>query len=82
MFNFRNFVTGAAVAVASLPSLVLADDTTTPGAPTVSNIVDTSGIQATLVSALSEWIIIGLGVGITLVAVFMGWKWLRRFMGR
>ena len=81
--RFRNFVTASAVAVvASLPVLAFAQGENTLPTPTVTPMVDTAGIQSTLISALSEWILIGLGVGITLVGVFMGWRWLRRFMGR
>ena len=81
--KFRNIVYGASVALAcGLPAVCFAEGEVTGGTPTTTPIVDTSTIQSTIISALGAWILIGLGVGISVLAVFLGWKWLRKFMGR
>lgn len=81
--KFRNFVYGASVALAcGLPALAFAQESNNGGTPTTTPIVDTSTVQQTIISALGSWILIGIGIGISCLAVFLGWKWLKRFIGR
>lgn len=83
--KIKNYIFSACCAlfcaVAALP--VLAQEATvTPGTPTVPTIVSTEGLQVSLVNSLQGWVLIGLGVGIALVVVLLGWRWIRKFMGR
>ena len=81
--KFRNKLFGWSVALAcAVPAVCFAEGEVTGGTPTTTPIVDTSTIQSTIITALGAWILIGLGVGISVLAVFLGWKWLRKFMGR
>lgn len=84
--KIKNFVFSSAVALfcvaSALPVLAQDPPAVTPQAPTVPEIVSTSGLQVSLVNSLQGWILIGLGVGIACVVVLLGWKWIRRFMGR
>lgn len=86
MKKFTTYFMAAVAALfcgsAALPVLAQEGSTITPQAPTVTPIVDTAGLQTTLVTNLQSWVIIGLSVGIILLVVFLGWKWIRRFMGR
>lgn len=86
MKKLTSYIMAAAAALfcgtAALPSFAQEQSAITPQAPTVTPIVDTTGLQTTLVSNLQTWVIIGLSVGIILLVVFMGWRWIRRFMGR
>ena len=80
--KFRNFVYGASVALAcGLPALAFGQENN-GGTVTTTPIVDTSTIQQTIITALGTWILIGIGIGISCLAVFLGWKWLKRFIGR
>lgn len=83
MKKLSNWFLGACAAlfcaVSALPAL--AEDPPA-NAPTVDTLVDTSTLQSTLITSLQSWVLIGIGIGISVLVVFLGWKWIRRFMGR
>lgn len=75
----------AFAASTSLPLLLAGvsfgeDATITPAAPTVTTLVDTAGLGNSLLSGMQSWLMIGLGVGISLFIIMVGWRWLRRFV--
>jgi hypothetical protein len=86
MTKFKNWFTGACVALfcvaSSLPLLAEDPAAITPGTPTVDNLVSPTSIQTTLLTSLQSWILVGVGIGISVLVAFLGWKWIRRFMGR
>ena len=46
----------------------------------VDNLVDTYGLQMSLLIGLSKWLGIGMTIGISVYVVFAGWRFLRRFV--
>lgn len=82
-----NLIKKLSLALASSLPLLLAgvsfaeDGTTiTPASPTVTTLVDTTGLGNSLLSGMQSWLMIGLGVGISLFIIMVGWRWLRRFV--
>lgn len=79
----KSYLYGCTTAAAlAFPSFVLAetgDDTTTPTI-TVSTLVQPEGIESGLVSNLADWAVIGLAIGVAVVVLSVGWKFLKRFM--
>lgn len=69
-------------AMSALPVFAQESSAITPGTPTVDNLVSPSSIQTTLLTSLQSWILVGVGIGISVLVAFLGWKWIRRFMGR
>ena len=87
MKRFSNWFFGACVAlfcVASsvVPALAEEPAAITPGTPTVDDLVSPASIQNTLLTSLQSWILVGVGIGISVLVAFLGWKWIRRFIGR
>ncbi len=80
-------VAAATVAVTYCPLLFAQDSTggsttVTPAEPTITSLVDTTGLQTSILSEVVSWIGIGLAVGISVYLVFVGWRLMRRFLGR
>lgn len=48
-------------------------------APTVTEIVDPDDIQLSLTTALGQWVTVGIGIGISVFVVYLGWRLLKRF---
>lgn len=46
---------------------------------TVPEVVQVSNIQAELVDAIRPWVAAGLGVGIAVFCLYLGWRLIRRF---
>ena len=46
----------------------------------VDNLVDTYGLQMSLLIGLSKWLGIGMTIGVSVYVVFAGWRFLRRFV--
>lgn len=82
MKKLSNWWLGACTAlfcgISALPALAQESGPTL----TIPELVPTTNLQQTLVTELQKWILIGLGIGIGVVLVYMGWRWIRRFMGR
>lgn len=70
----------AALAVSLFPISVFAQESGSVSAPTTTPIVDTAGIQSTIINAVAPWLILGLGVGISVVVVWIGWTWIKKFI--
>lgn len=68
--------TGAAALAA--PVLAFAEDAV-PQAPTVTTLVDPNQVQAQLTANLSKWVVVGIGIGISVFIVYLGWRLLKRF---
>lgn len=56
----------------------LAQEGSTGATPTVSTMIDPSTLQSTIVSTLGGWVVIALGIALTVFVVFLGWKALRK----
>lgn len=52
----------------------------TPQTITPTELVNASGFQTSLLTTLQPWIVAGLGIGVTVFALWMGWKYIKRFM--
>lgn len=81
---FKKFCSFGAAAVASLGSAVvaLAQEGGAGGGAGVVNpptIVTTNDIQGTIVTAIQPWITAGLGIGIAVFCIYLGWRLIRRF---
>lgn len=68
----------ATLAAFAAPSLALAQETT-GGTVTVTPIVDPTTVQSSLITSLTPWLTVGLGIGISVFIVYLGWRLLKRF---
>lgn len=70
-----------AIALASLsPALAFAQETGgNGGTVTVTPIVDPTTVQSTLITSVTPWVTVGLGIGISVFVVYLGWRLLKRF---
>lgn len=80
--KIKNLLALAALAVCSFPALALAQDTSAGETITFTPLVDASNMQSSITGALGPWVIAGIGVALAVVVVFLGWKWIRKFIGR
>ena len=78
----KNLLMVAALAVFSFPALALAEDSAAGEQITFTPLVDASNMQSSITGALGPWVLAGIGVALAVVVVFLGWKWIRRFIGR
>lgn len=62
--------------LALLPSIALAEDANGT-AVTVDQIIDTSNLRTTIITNITPWVAMGLGVAITLFLVMLGWRKLK-----
>lgn len=46
---------------------------------TVTPIVDPTTVQSSLITSLTPWVTVGLGIGISVFIVYLGWRLLKRF---
>lgn len=67
----------SALAIAAPVSAIAQDNTGT--AVTPPNIVNVSDIQGTIVTAIQPWVAAGLGIGIAVFCIYLGWRLIRRF---
>lgn len=67
----------AGLVPAALSSAVYAQESSSGAAVTVDSIVDTSQLRSTIITNITPWIAIGLGVAVSLYLVFLGWKKLK-----
>lgn len=80
--NLKSKLTGALCAIPAVltSAAVMAQDTAvTPASPVVDNLVDTSALRTTILNNIVSWLGIGLGVGLSLLIVYIGWRIFRRF---
>lgn len=42
-------------------------------------LVDPSDVQSALTAELGDWILVGIGIGISVFIVYLGWRLLKRF---
>ena len=67
-----------ALAVLASPVAVFAEDPAAP-AVTVPDLVTVTDIQSDLVTAIQPWISAGLGVGIAVFCLYLGWRLIKKF---
>lgn len=77
---FKKFLFPVVLAASALLPLSSFGQESGGSGPTTSTIVDTSTIQSTIISAVGPWLLIGLGVGISVVVVWVGWSWIKKFI--
>ena len=80
--NLKSKLTGAlcAIPVALTSAAVMAQEAAvTPTSPVVDNLVDTTALRTTILNNIVAWLGIGLGVGLSLLIVYIGWRIFRRF---
>lgn len=68
----------ASVAAFAAPAVALAEDSA-GGTVTVTPIVDPTTVQSSLITSLTPWLTVGLGIGISVFIVYLGWRLLKRF---
>ena len=51
----------------------------TPADPTLVSLVNAANVQQSILTQLVPWLEIGLGVGLSLLVVYIGWRLFRRF---
>ncbi len=80
MNKIKNFAFAlAAISAGVAPSLVLGQEN--EGATiTIPTLVNTAGLQASMVDTFKNWIVIGLAIGLGVFAVYFGWRLIRRFV--
>lgn len=49
------------------------------GAVNPPSIVTVTDIQGTIVSAIQPWVTAGLGIGIAVFCIYLGWRLIKRF---
>ena len=77
---FKKLCSFGAAAVASLGSAVVAfAQEGNAGVVNPPTIVTTNDIQGTIVTAIQPWITAGLGIGIAVFCIYLGWRLIRRF---
>lgn len=72
-------MSAAAIASGVSPS-VFAQESDTGATVTIPTLVNTSGLQTSLVDSLKSWLVIGLAIGLAVFAVYFGWRLIRRFV--
>lgn len=81
--NLKSKLTGALCAIPAVltSAAVMAQEgsTVTPTSPVVDNLVDTTALRTTILNNIVSWLGIGLGVGLSLLIVYIGWRIFRRF---
>lgn len=80
MKRIKSFLFGASCAVASLPALVFGQEqqAITLG-NSVQQLVNPQDVQTQLTANLGNWLIVGIGIGISVFIVYLGWRLLKRF---
>lgn len=61
------------------PAAALAQEASNGGTVTVTPIVDPTTVQSSLITSLTPWLTVGLGIGISVFIVYLGWRLLKRF---
>lgn len=61
------------------PAAAFAQEGNTGGTVTVTPIVDPTTVQSSLITSLTPWLTVGLGIGISVFIVYLGWRLLKRF---
>lgn len=67
-------------AAVACPALFAQESGVTPAEISPETLIKTTDLQQTIANSLTSWLGIGLSVGVSLLAVYAGWKWLRRFI--
>ena len=75
----KKFLCGVAGALPVLASSVVALAEDAVGAVTTPSIVTVNDIQSTIVDAIRPWIAAGLGIGIAVFCIYLGWRLIKRF---
>ena len=75
----KKFLFSAAAIAASSPALLFAEGENTGATVTPPSIVQVSDIQGTIVTAIQPWVAAGLGIGIAVFCIYLGWRLIRRF---
>ncbi len=78
MFNNACIALYTGVGALAAPALSWAQEQQNP-AVTVTELVDPDQVQAQLTANLSKWIVVGIGIGISVFIVYLGWRLLKRF---
>lgn len=65
-----------------VPSLALAQEgsTVTVQTPEMDTIISTGDLQTNLLNTVSPWVSMGLSIGFTIFAVWVGYRLIRRFI--
>lgn len=69
----------ASLAAFAAPVAALAQEGGNGGTVTVTPIVDPTTVQSSLITSLTPWLTVGLGIGISVFIVYLGWRLLKRF---
>lgn len=81
MNKIKNFAFAVgALSAGVAPSLLLAQEVDNGATITIPTLVNTTGLQASMVETFKNWIVIGLAIGLGVFAVYFGWKLIRRFV--
>lgn len=74
-------IAGAAVVPALISSAVFGQETggVTPATVEVSQLVNTTSLRETILNNVATWLGIGLGIGLSILVVYLGWRLFRRF---
>lgn len=67
-----------ALAALAAPAAALGQESGNTGV-TVTPIVDPTTVQSSLITSLTPWVTVGLGIGISVFIVYLGWRLLKRF---
>lgn len=78
----NKLIAGAALVPALVSSAVLyaqEGSGVTPATVTVDNLVSTDSLRTTILNSVVNWLGIGLGIGLSILVVYIGWRLFRRF---
>lgn len=78
----NKLIAGAAMVPAILTSAALyaqESSSVTPATVTVDNLVSTDSLRTTILNSVVNWLGIGLGIGLSILVVYIGWRLFRRF---
>lgn len=47
---------------------------------TINDVISTNDLQTTILNYVQGWIVVGVGVGLSVLVVYLGWRLIKRFM--